>query len=315
MKYFVTGGCGFIGSHLVDRLMEMGSVTVYDNLSNGKQELIAHHIGKKGFKFVKADLLDVKTLTKELKGHDFVFHIAANSDVRIGESKPGLDLEQGPVVTANLLEAMRLNSIKKIAFSSSSVVYGETEVFPTPETYGPELPISLYGAAKLGAEGLITAYCGTYGFQAWIYRFANIIGPRGTHGVLVDFMGKLRKDPKHLEILGDGKQKKSYLTVEECVDSMLFIVKNSHDNVNLYNLGTKDQITVEHIAELLVLELGLKNVKFQYTGGSVGWAGDVRAMLLDTTKLNKLGWSSKLNSEKAVLHAIKHLKKEIWDKK
>jgi UDP-glucose 4-epimerase len=294
MKYFVTGGCGFIGSHLVDRLMEMGSVTVYDNLSNGKQELIAHHIGKKGFKFVKADLLDVKTLTKELKG---------------------LDLEQGPVVTANLLEAMRLNSIKKIAFSSSSVVYGETEVFPTPETYGPELPISLYGAAKLGAEGLITAYCGTYGFQAWIYRFANIIGPRGTHGVLVDFMGKLRKDPKHLEILGDGKQKKSYLTVEECVDSMLFIVKNSHDNVNLYNLGTKDQITVEHIAELLVLELGLKNVKFQYTGGSVGWAGDVRAMLLDTTKLNKLGWSSKLNSEKAVLHAIKHLKKEIWDKK
>ena len=316
MRYFVTGGAGFVGSHVVDRLMEEkgAEVTVYDNLSGGRLDFISKYEMRKNFTFIKADLLDQETLDKVIKGHDMVHHLAANPDVRIGEKEPTLDIDLGVRATSNLLEAMRLNDIKRIAFSSSSVVYGEAEVFPTPEDYGPLVPISMYGAAKLGCEALISAYCHTFGFQAWVYRFANVIGPRGTHGVLVDFINKLKKDPKRLEVLGNGKQKKSYLTVEECVDAVMFIMKKAKDPVNIFNLGSDDQITVKRIAELVVEELGLKDVKLQYTGGERGWAGDVRFMLLDTKKIQKLGWRPKLGSEGAVRYALQHLKKELWDK-
>jgi UDP-glucose 4-epimerase len=316
VRYFVTGGAGFVGSHVVDRLMqEKGAeVTVYDNLSGGRLDFISQYEMRKNFTFIKADLMDQETLDKVIKGHDMVHHLAANPDVRIGEKEPTLDIDLGVRVTSNLLEAMRLNDIKRIAFSSSSVVYGEAEKFPTPEDYGPLVPISMYGAAKLGCEALISAYCHTFGFQAWIYRFANVIGPRGTHGVLVDLIDKLKKDPKRLEVLGNGKQKKSYLTVEECVDAVMFIMKTAKDPVNIFNLGSDDQITVKRIAELVVEELGLKDVKLQYTGSERGWAGDVRFMLLDTKKIKKLGWRPKLGSEGAVRYALKHLKKELWDK-
>jgi UDP-glucose 4-epimerase len=259
--------------------------------------------------------MDQETLDKVIKGHDIVHHLAANPDVRIGEKEPTLDIDLGIRVTSNLLEAMRLHGIKRIAFSSSSVVYGEADKFPTPEDYGPLVPISMYGAAKLGCEALISAYCHTFGFQSWIYRFANVIGPRGTHGVLVDFINKLKKDPGKLEILGNGKQKKSYLTVGECVDAVMFIMKKAKDPVNIFNLGSDDQITVKRIAEVVVEELGLdpKKVKLQYTGGERGWPGDVRFMLLDTKRIAKLGWGPKLDSEGAVRHALKHLKKELWD--
>ena len=207
MKAFVTGGAGFIGSHLVDSLLKNGhSVTVYDNLSSGDKQFIQPHLHQEYFTFIKADLLDLKRVKKEIQDHDVVFHLAANPHVRLGEKQTDLDLNQGIVATYNILEAMRHSIIKKIVFSSSSVVYGETTEFSLPETYGPTLPISMYGAGKLGAEGLISAFCGTFDFQTWIYRFANVVGARGTHGVIVDFIEKLKKNPKELDILGDGKQ-------------------------------------------------------------------------------------------------------------
>jgi UDP-glucose 4-epimerase len=317
MRYFVTGGAGFVGSHLVDRLMkEKGAeVTVYDNLTGGRLDFIEQYKMRKNFTFIKGDLQDLETLDKVMKGQDIIHHLAANPDVRTGEKNPTLDIDLGIKITSNVLEAMRLNDISKIAFSSSSVVYGEAEKFPTPEDYGPLMPISMYGAAKLGCEALITAYCHTFGFRSWIYRFANVIGPRGTHGILVDLIKKLKKDPKKLEILGNGKQKKSYLTVEECVDAIIFIMNKARESVNIYNLGSDDQITVKRISEIVVEELGLdaKKVKFQYTGGERGWAGDVRFMLLDTKKIQKLGWKPKLDSEAAVRYALKNLKQEIWN--
>jgi UDP-glucose 4-epimerase len=312
MRYFVTGGAGFVGSHVVDRLMEKGEVTVYDNLEGGSREFLASHEGKDNFNFVKGDLRDMDALTGAIKGHDLVHHLAANPDVRIGAERPTLDIELGVQITSNLLEAMRHNDIGRIAFSSSSVVYGEAETFPTPEDYGALMPISMYGAAKLGCEGLISAYCHTFGMQAWIYRFANVIGPRGTHGVLVDFIKKLKADPTRLEILGNGKQRKSYLTVEDCVDGVMFVIENSKEPVNIYNLGSQDQITVSRIAEIVVEELGLKDVRFEYTGGDRGWAGDVRFMLLDTGKVRALGWSPSTDSEGAVRHAMKSLKDQYW---
>lgn len=308
MKIFVTGGAGFIGSHLVDKLIERGdTVTVYDNLSSGKERYLDHHKKNQKFRLVKADLLDLEKIKKEIKDHDVVFHIAANPFVRLGEKQTRLDLEQGAIATYNVLEAMRVNNIKKIVFSSSSVVYGETPGHPLPETYGPTLPISFYGAGKLAGEGLICAFCGTFDFQAWIYRFANVVGIRGTHGVIVDFIDKLRKNPKQLEILGDGKQKKPYLHVSELVDGIMFGFDHSNDKINLFNLGVDSNTTVTHIAEMVVEEMGLKNVEFKYTGGERGWAGDVPKFQLSTEKMKKLGWKANLSSDQAVRKAIREI--------
>ena len=305
MKAFVTGGAGFIGSHLVDSLIENGhSVTVYDNLSSGNKQFIQHHLHQQNFTFINADLLNLKRVKKEIQDHDIVFHLAANPHVRLGEKQTDLDLNQGIVATYNILEAMRHSSIKKIVFSSSSVVYGETAELSLPETYGPTLPISMYGAGKLGAEGLISAFCGTFDFQAWMYRFANVVGRRGTHGVIVDFIEKLKKNPKELEILGDGKQCKPYLYVSDCVEGILFGFSAAHDHVNLFNLSCDTTTTVTRIAEMVVQEMELKNVTFKYTGGLRGWKGDVPRFQLDAHKMNKLGWKATLTSDEAVRQAI-----------
>jgi UDP-glucose 4-epimerase len=306
MKAFISGGAGFIGSHLVDSLLKNGySVTVYDNLSSGDKQFIQHHVHQEKFTFIKADLLDLKRIKKEIQDHDIIFHLAANPHVRLGEKQTDLDLNQGIVATYNILEAMRHNSIKKIVFSSSSVVYGETTEYSLPETYGPTLPISMYGAGKLGAEGLISAFCGTFDFQTWIYRFANVVGARGTHGVIVDFIDKLRKKPHELEILGDGKQCKPYLYVSDCVDGILFGFTHAQEKMNLFNLSCDTTTTVTRIAEMVVEEMKLKNVLFKYTGGIRGWKGDVPRFQLDAQKINTLGWKATFTSDEAVRKAIK----------
>ena len=306
MKVFVTGGAGFIGSHLVDNLLKQGhTITVYDNLSSGKTEFISQHLQQDTCRFIKADLLSFKKVEAEIAGHDIVFHLAANPHVRLGEIHTDLDMNQGIVATYNVLEAMRRNAIKKIVFSSSSVVYGETTELSLPETYGPTLPISMYGAGKLGAEGLISAFCGTFDFQAWMYRFANIVGRRGTHGVIVDFIEKLRRNSHELEILGNGQQCKPYLYIDDCVDGILFGFEHAKEKMNLFNLSCDTATTVTRIAEMITEEMALQNVSFKYTGGIRGWKGDVPRFQLDASKINNLGWKANLTSDEAVRKAIR----------
>ena len=315
MKYFVTGGAGFIGSHLVDKLIQQGEVKVYDNLSSGKKEFIQHHTGDPNFNLVVADLLDPETLRKEITGCDVVFHMAANPEARLGIQQTDLDLKQETIVTYNVLEAMRTNNIKKIIFASSGTIYGETPIIPLPENYGPVLPISLYGAGKVASECLITAFCHTFDMQCWIYRFANVVGDRGTHGVIYDFIHKLKKNPNELEILGDGTQEKPYLWVDDCVEGMLFGFRNSNSQVNLFNLGTSSSIDVKTIAKIVVEEIGLENVNFKYTGGDRGWRGDVPQVRFNVRKMNRLGWRARYSSNEAIRMAVKVLIKEIIGEK
>jgi UDP-glucose 4-epimerase len=306
----VTGGAGFIGSHLIDRIIGNHNVTVYDNLSSGKKEFISAHFDKKNFSFIEADLLDLGNLKNAMKNQDAVFHFAANADIVLGSEKTDTDLKQGTIATYNVLESMRLNDVKNIVFPSSCTVYGETKVTPIPENYGPMIPISLYGASKIASEGLITAYCSMFDMNAWFFRFANIVGSRSTHGVILDFINKLKNNPDELEILGDGKQTKSYLYIDDCLDAMLFAVEKTNDKVNIFNLGCEDWINVDRIAEIVVEEMNLKNVKFRYTGGTRGWKGDIPRIMLSVEKIEKLGWKPKYNSENAVRMTIKSLVKE-----
>ncbi len=314
MKHFVTGGAGFIGSWVVDRLAKRNYITVYDNLSTGKEEFVAHHLNEQYFRFAKADLLDPATLTREMKFHDVVWHIAANPDIRKGTQTTNTDLEQNTIATYNCLEAARKNDVKEFVFSSTSTVYGRAEKFPTAEDYGPCLPISLYGASKLACEGLVSAYAELYGIKSWIFRFANIVGHRGTHGILVDLVDKLNKDLTKLEVLGNGKQQKSYLLVDECVDGMIYGWKHSRDRLNYFNLGAQDQIAVTEIVKILLEEAHLPKVKIHYTGGEGGWKGDVPKFLLDTRKIAKLGWKPKHSSAQAVREAARIVVRERLDK-
>jgi UDP-glucose 4-epimerase len=308
LNVLITGGAGFIGSHVVDRLIEMGNnITVFDNMSSGRMEFIEHHINNPKFKLIKADLMDTEAIEDACKDIDLVFHIAANPDVRLGVVDTKVHFDQNIKATYNLLEAMRKNEVKKLAFTSTSTVYGEATVIPTPENYGPLMPISLYGASKLACEALITSYSHTFDMQSWIYRFANIIGDRGTHGIIVDFIEKLRNNPHELEILGDGRQSKSYLHVRECVDAMMFSVTNSNDEVNIFNIGSEDATNPTRIGEIIVEEMGLSDVKFNYTGGSRGWKGDVPKMMLSINKLKELGWKNEWESEKSVRETVKAL--------
>ena len=310
-NFLITGGAGFIGSHLVDRLVQIGKVTIYDNLSSGKMEFISHNLKNGKATLVEADLLDLDKLTNCMKSHDVVFHLAANPEARAGLENTRLDLEQETVATYNVLEAMRSNGIKQILFSSSGTVYGDTPVIPLKESYGPVLPISLYGAGKLACEGLTSAFCHIFEMQGWIFRFANIVGGRGTHGVIFDFVHKLKKNPKELEILGDGKQEKPYLLVDELIDGMLLAYKNAKEDLNLFSLGTETSVSVNEIADIVVEEMGLKNVEYKYTGGSRGFPGDVPQIRFDTTKINQLGWRAKYTSAQAVRIAAQRIIQEI----
>lgn len=305
-KIVVTGGAGFIGSHLVDKLLSQGNeVTVIDNLSSGRMEFLEPHLKSSNFKFIKLDLLDFEKLKEATNSADIVYHLAANPEVRLGAENTKIHLEQNILATYNLLEAMRMNEQKKIVFTSTSTVYGEASIIPTPENYGPLIPISLYGASKLACEALITSYCHTFDMKSWIFRFANIVGERSTHGIIVDFINKLKVNPKTLEILGDGKQRKSYLHVSDCVDAILFAVEKSNEMANIFNIGSGDTITSKEIGEMVVEEMGLENVKFTYTGGERGWKGDVPRMLLSIEKLQKLGWKPEHNSRSSVTRAAR----------
>ena len=308
----VTGGAGFIGSHLVDALVKKGKrVRVLDNFSSGRKEFLEHHKNNPSVEVVEGDLLDPEVLSLVMEGIDTVHHLAANPDIRLGTEVTDTDLKQGTVATYNILEAMRKSGVKKISFSSSSAIYGEAEIMPTPETYGPVKPISLYGASKLASEALITAWCGTFGFKAWIHRFANIVGPRGTHGVIFDFIHKLKKDPSRLEVLGNGMQEKSYMSAEDCVRAMLHLIEDIDNEVNLYNLGTGDTCSVRRIAEIVVEESMLKEVSIEYTGGTRGWAGDVPKTSLDVEYLFNTGFVPNMQSEEAIRHTARALIQEI----
>jgi UDP-glucose 4-epimerase len=297
----VTGGAGFIGSHIVDRLMDTGcKVVVFDNLSSGKMEFIEHHLDKTNFSLIKGDLLNTGEIDAACHGVDLVHHAAANPDVRLGAVDTKVHFEQNITATYNLLEAMRKNGVPNIAFTSTSTVYGEATTIPTPEEYGPLVPISLYGASKLACEALITSYSHTFDIHSWIFRFANIVGDRGTHGIIVDFIEKLKSDAGHLEILGDGRQSKSYLHVSDCVDAILFAVDCINETVNIFNVGSEDTIDATGIAGIVVEEMGVEDVEFIYTGGKRGWKGDVPRMLLAVDRLKELGWSPSYTSMDSV---------------
>ncbi|MFQ6065400.1 MAG: NAD-dependent epimerase/dehydratase family protein, partial [Candidatus Bathyarchaeia archaeon] len=297
----VTGGAGFIGSHLVDSLMRKGGkITLLDNLSTGSMDNVAQWIEHSNFTFIKGDCLNREEIHKAIKDCELVFHLAANPEVRVGAVDTKIDFEQNILATYNVLEEMRKSeTAKRILFTSTSTVYGDAKILPTPEEYGPLEPISLYGASKLACEALISGYCHMFNMQGVIYRFANVVGSRSRHGVIWDFIHKLLENPLELEILGDGSQTKSYLMVEDCADALLFGLEQASKEVEIYNIGSEDQTSVKKIAKIVAEEMGLKEVEFRYTGGirgGRGWIGDVKTMFLDISKIKRLGWKPRHNS-------------------
>jgi len=300
----VTGGAGFIGSHLVDTLVAQGNeVLVIDSLCAGRKETIARHIDSCQVRFLQKDLL-ADGWQDSIEGADRLFHLAADPDVRQSAVNPDPTIQYNIMATYRVLEAMRIHHVPELVFTSTSTVYGDATVIPTPENYTPLEPISVYGASKLACESLISAYCYSFGMKAWTFRFANIIGSRSGHGVLTDFIKKLEQNPKELEILGDGKQTKSYLEVHECVAAMLFAVGHARDTVNTFNIGSEDWIDVKSIAEIVTEAMHLSGTKFRFTGGERGWVGDVPRMQLSVEKIKALRWKPQLGSRESVRIAM-----------
>jgi UDP-glucose 4-epimerase len=301
----VTGGAGFIGSHLVDTLVAQGNeVVVIDSLCSGKKETIARHIDSCDVRFVQKDLLG-DGWQESILGADRLFHLAADPDVRQSALNPYPTMQNNIMATYRVLETMRLSGVPELVFTSTSTVYGEATVIPTPESYTPLEPISVYGASKLACEALISAYCHSFGMKAWIFRFANIIGSRSGHGVIIDFIRKLEENPAELEIFGDGKQTKSYLEVHECIAAMLFAVGHSRNTVNTFNIGSEDWIDVKSIAEIITEEMKLPLTKFRFTGGERGWVGDVPKMQLGIDRIKSLRWKPQTGSRESIKIAVR----------
>ena len=305
MVSLVTGGAGFIGSSLVDFLMDRGeAVHVIDNLSSGDLSNIEKWAKHPDFSFYQGDLLNPDDILQALKGCETVYHLAANPEVRSSKASPRDHFDQNILATYNLQEAIRLSGeVESIIFASTSTVYGEPSVIPTPESYGPMKPISHYGASKLASEALISSYASMYGFRCILFRLANVIGGRSNHGVIYDFVQKLRADPRRLEVLGDGSQSKSYLFIDDCVSGMVFEAGNSSDQISVFNLGSDDRVDVLSIADIVIDEMGLEQVDVALTGGvdgGRGWKGDVKLMQLDTSKLRGMGWIMEYGSSEAV---------------
>jgi UDP-glucose 4-epimerase len=311
-RFFVTGGAGFIGSNLVDRLLSDGhAVTAYDNLSTGQHRFLEQAQGKPGFRLVEGDVLDEKKLAAAVAGHDFVFHLAANADVRFGTQHPRKDLEQNTIATYNVLEAMRAAGIKHIGFSSTGSIYGEATVFPTPEDAPFPVQTSLYGASKLAGEGLIQAYAAGFGFRGFIFRFVSILGERYSHGHVYDFYQQLAQHPDHIDVLGNGNQRKSYLYVQDCVDAMLTVIAKAPDPVNIYNLGTDEYCEVNDSIGWISAKLGVTPQR-KYTGGDRGWIGDSPFIFLDTKKVRSLGWKPRLTIRQGVEKTVDYLRSNEW---
>jgi UDP-glucose 4-epimerase len=311
-RVFITGGAGFIGSSLIEALVSKRiSVCAFDNLSTGTMKNIERWVTNQSLLFVRGDLLHEGSIAKAVNGYNVVFHLAANPEVRVSSVSPEIHFQQNVNATFNLLEAMRkAGTVETIVFTSSSTVYGEPSRIPTQEDYPSLEPISIYGGTKLACEALITAYARTYGFKAIIYRLANVVGPRNKHGVIYDFITKLQNSPKELEILGDGTQNKSYLYITDCIEAMLLGLKKAREKIEIYNVGSEDQIDVKAIAGMIIQEMKLKGVELKFTGGvdgGRGWKGDVKNMLLDITKLKSLGWKPRLNSREAVKETTRNL--------
>lgn len=311
-KAFVTGAGGFIGSNLLDRLLRDGQTVVgYDNYSTGQKQFLLRCQKQAGFNFLEGDLLDVGGLRTAMEGCDFVFHFAANADVRFGLQHPRRDLEQNTQATFNVLEAMRANGISKIAFSSTGSVYGEAKVFPTPEDAPFPVQTSLYGASKLAGESLIQAYCEGFSFQSWIFRFVSILGERYTHGHVFDFYKQLRNDPSRLRVLGNGKQKKSYLYIQDCLDAILLTVEMATEKVNIFNLGVDGYCQVNDSIGWICREMGV-NPKLEYSGGERGWVGDNPFIFLNTKRIQSLGWKPKVSIEQGVVRTVRWLRENEW---
>ena len=313
VKHFIITGCaGFIGSSLVDRLLAQGHrVTGVDNFSTGQRRFLDGALTNPAFKLIEGDLLDLPALTKAFAGGDTVFHFAANADVRFGTEHPRRDLEQNTIATYNALEAMRANGIKRIAFSSTGSVYGEAAVIPTPEDAPFPVQTSLYGASKLAGEGLIAAYCEGFGFQSWIFRFVSILGERYTHGHVFDFHKQLKADPTQLRVLGNGKQRKSYLYIQDCLDAMQLAVEKATGKVNIFNLGVDGYCEVNDSIGWISQTLGVQP-KLEYTGGERGWIGDNPFIFLDTKKIRSLGWAPKYSISEGVVKTVEFLKANEW---
>jgi UDP-glucose 4-epimerase len=310
-KVLIFGGAGFIGSHLTERLIQEGAaVTVYDNLKTGRTDNLAQVWKHPGFRFIEADVSDRKKVDKTVPGHEIIFHFCDDSDIRSAAEHPDTFVEQNIMGLFYVLEAMRRNGIRVILFPSSTTVFGELAHPPASESHGPMMPLNLYGGAKLAAEGLISAWAHTYDFRAIVFRFVGIIGGRMDHGVVHDFVRKLQKDPTQLEILGDGTQSLSFVLVDDCVEAMLFALDRTEKNCNLVHIGNVDQISINETAEVICQVMKLKGVKFQPTGGKVGWKGDVASNFIATETLTAWGWKPRHSSREAVFEAASRLASE-----
>jgi UDP-glucose 4-epimerase len=309
---FVTGGAGFIGSNLVDRLLARGDrVTVYDNFCTGMIEFLTSAERHSAFKLVRGDLLDRERLTASMQGCDLVFHLAANADVRFGTDHPGRDLQQNTIATFNVLESMRANKVREIAFSSTGSIYGEAAIIPTPEDAPFPVQTSLYGASKLAAEGLIAAYCEGFDLRAWIFRFVSVLGERYTHGHVFDFFKHLIVDPRRLPVLGNGRQKKSYLYVQDCIDAMLLAIDKAKAKVNIFNLGVDAIIEIDESIAVICRYLGVKPA-LAHSGGDRGWIGDNPHIHLQTARICALGWRPKRSIEDGIVSTLIWLDRNRW---
>jgi UDP-glucose 4-epimerase len=308
VRYLVTGCAGFIGSSLTERLLSNGHLVVgYDNFSTGQERFLAKAHEFANFRLVRGDILDSVALTQSMSGSEFVFHLAANADVRFGTEHPSKDLEQNTIATHNVLQAMRQNGVDKIAFSSTGSVYGESSVIPTPEDAPYPIQTSLYGASKAAGEGLIAAYCSGFGFQSYIFRFVSILGERYTHGHILDFYRQLRHDSGTLRVLGNGHQRKSYLYVQDCIDAMLMAIERPTETVDIYNLGTDTYCEVNESIGWICEALGVAP-RIGYTGGDRGWVGDSPFIFLDTKKVRALGWKPRVTIRQGVIKTIEYLR-------